>query len=60
MAAAPLLWRQMAAESPGSIKFASSHPTTAERFVRLEEWTKEFEAKKAAGEPILPNMKDKQ
>lgn len=57
MAAAPLLWRQMAAESPGSIKFASSHPTTAERFVRLEEWSKEFEAKKAAGEPVLPTMK---
>jgi hypothetical protein len=60
MAAAPLLWRQMAAESPGSIKFASSHPTTAERFVRLEEWTKEFEAKKSAGEPVLPNMREKQ
>jgi membrane-associated protease RseP (regulator of RpoE activity) len=59
MDAAPLLWRQMAAESPGSIKFASSHPTTAERFVRLEEWKKEFEAKKAAGEPLLPTMKGK-
>jgi len=29
---APDLWRRMAAQSPGSIKFASSHPTTAERF----------------------------
>ena len=26
---APDLWRRMAAESPGSITFASSHPTTA-------------------------------
>lgn len=57
MNAAPLLWRQMAAENPGSIKFASSHPTTAERFVRLEEWHREFDAKKATGEPLLPNMK---
>lgn len=55
---APNLWRRMAAESPGSIKFASSHPTTAERFVRLEQWIDEIHKKQAAGEPLRPTMKN--
>lgn len=54
---APDLWRRMAAESPGSIKFASSHPTTAERFVRLEQWIAEIHRKQASGEPLRPEMK---
>lgn len=51
------LWRHMATESPGSIKFASSHPTSAERFVRLEHTVGEIDAKKAAGAPLMPEMK---
>jgi beta-barrel assembly-enhancing protease len=54
---APDLWRRMAAESPGSITFASSHPTTAERFVRLEQWIDEIHKKQVAGEPLRPTMK---
>lgn len=53
------LWRHMATESPGSIKFASSHPTSAERFVRLEQTTAEIDAKKAAGVALMPEMKKK-
>jgi hypothetical protein len=51
------LWRRMAAAHPGSIKFATSHPTTAERFVRLNTWRGEIERKVAMGEPLKPEMK---
>jgi hypothetical protein len=51
------LWRRMATESPGSIKFATSHPTTAERFVRLEQAASEIHTKQAAGTPLVPEMK---
>ena len=51
------LWRRMATESPGSIKFATTHPTTAERFVRLDQTAAEIRAKQAAGKPLLPEMK---
>lgn len=57
---APTLWRRMAAESPGNIKFASSHPTTAERFVRLEQWIAEIQQKQARGAPLRPEMKRRQ
>jgi hypothetical protein len=51
----PNLWRRMAQEHPGS-KYASSHPTTAERFVRLERVTGEIEQKIARGEDLRPDM----
>ena len=57
IAKAPDFWRRMAQESPGSIKFATSHPTTAERFVRLESALAEIEQKRATGEPLMPEMK---
>jgi hypothetical protein len=50
-------WRRMAQESPGSIKYATTHPTSAERFVRLEEIAAEIRAKIAAGEALLPTPK---
>ncbi len=49
-------WRRMAQESPGSIKYASTHPTTAERFIRLEQAATEIEAKRLAGEALLPTF----
>ena len=54
---APNFWRRMAQESPGSIKFASSHPTTAERFVRLEQTVAEIQKKQAEGMELAPEMK---
>ena len=53
------LWRRMATESPGSIKFATTHPTTAERYLRLEQTAAEIHAKQAAGKALLPEMKKK-
>lgn len=50
-------WRRMGAENPGSIKFASSHPTTAERFLRLEKATTEIQQKQASGAALLPEAK---
>lgn len=49
-------WRRMAQESPGSIKYATTHPTTAERFLRLEEAAAEIEAKRSAGDALLPTL----
>jgi beta-barrel assembly-enhancing protease len=57
LSTAPAFWRRMAQESPGSIRFASTHPTTAERFVRLEQATAEIAQKRAAGQALTPTMK---
>ncbi len=53
----PALWRRFATIDPDAIAYASSHPTTAERFVLLEETAKEIEQKRAAGEALLPELK---
>ena len=52
------LWRQIGAANPGSIKFATSHPTTAERFVRLDTWRGEVNKKVALGQALQPEMKN--
>jgi predicted Zn-dependent protease len=54
------LWRRLAQESPGSIKFASTHPTTAERFVRLSQWQGEIEHKISAGQPLALALRNGQ
>ena len=56
-AKAPNFWRRMAQEDPHSIKFASTHPTSAERFVRLEQASHEIEQKLARGEDLRPEMR---
>lgn len=53
-AGAAEFWRRMAQESPGSIKYASTHPTTAERFIRLEQAAVEIEAKRTSGDVLMP------
>lgn len=56
---APLFWRRLAAEHPGSINsrgMLASHPTTPERFVAMEATIQEIEAKRAAGQPLLPDV----
>jgi predicted Zn-dependent protease len=55
---APLFWREFAQINPAAIGYASSHPTTAERFVRLRSTVEEIEAKAQLGEALLPNLKD--
>ncbi|HEV7990687.1 MAG TPA: M48 family metalloprotease [Gemmatimonadaceae bacterium] len=52
------LWRRLAGEHPAEITFANSHPTTAERFVRLEQWRSEINRKIASGMDFGPDVKD--
>jgi predicted Zn-dependent protease len=54
---APNFWRRMGQESPGSIRYASTHPTSAERFIRLDKTVAELKAKLASGAPLLPEAK---
>ncbi len=52
-------WRRLAATSPGGIKKSvmSSHPSTPERFLAIEEGAREIKAKIKAGLPLRPEMK---
>jgi len=56
--AAPNFWRRMAAANPGGIQrgFASSHPSTPERFLALEKVVEEIRAKRAGGKPLAPEL----
>lgn len=56
-ATSPDFWRRMAQETPGSIKYASTHPTSAERFVRLEKTVAEIQLKQSSGLALLPDPK---
>lgn len=57
---APTLWRRLAIKNPANIEknAGSSHPSSPERYVALEGTIEEIDAKRAAGEPLLPNLKD--
>ncbi len=57
---APQFWRRMATLSPAAIQSShlSTHPGSPERFVALEATVKEIKAKKAAGLPLTPNLKN--
>ena len=50
-------WRQMAIEHPESIEdgYLATHPSTAERYVAIDNGVREIRAKQDAGEPLLPN-----
>lgn len=54
---AAAFWRRMAVEHSPSIRFARTHPTTAERFVNIETTYREIRAKQRAGLPLLPNRR---
>jgi predicted Zn-dependent protease len=58
--AAARLWRRMGQESPGSIKMATTHPTTAERFVRLDQYQREIASRLAVGQPLRLALKNGQ
>lgn len=51
-------WRRMAIQSPESIQLKSSHPTTPERFIAIEQAVKEIEVKQAAGSALVPDLKE--
>lgn len=50
-------WRRMATADPKSITMKSSHPSTPERFVAIENTVREIEDKIAAGQPLEPELK---
>ena len=54
------LWRQFAQINPSAIGYASTHPTTAERFVRLKAAIQEIDGKRVAGRDLMPDMKAEQ
>jgi hypothetical protein len=51
-------WRRTAAENPRSVVISGTHPTTPERFVRIQAARDEIRAKVAAGEDLSPNMRE--
>ena len=50
------IWRLMAVENPNAIDHSSSHPTTPERFLALEQAIEEIETKRQNGEDLLPEV----
>ena len=56
--AAANVWRRMAQVAPGSIALTSTHPASAERFVRLDQWQKEIDQRIASGLPLRLAMRN--
>lgn len=52
------MWRRLARRSGRPIARAKTHPTFPDRYVRLAAARKEIERKRAAGDPLKPNLKD--
>ena len=52
------LWRRLAQGNPAGMKYASAHPTTPDRFVRLEVVSREIEQQIARGAELRPAMRD--
>jgi len=57
ISSSPNFWRRMGAEHPTAISHGSSHPSTANRFVALDNAVKEINEKKVAGFELIPNLK---
>ena len=47
-------WRRMSVENPRSISYASTHPSSSERWVNIEAVNKEIDKKILKSEPLLP------
>lgn len=54
---APQLWRHMAQQNPEQISFAGTHPTSAERFVRMARAIEEIQYKQENNLALRPEMK---
>ena len=54
---APNFWRRMATINSNAITIKTTHPTTPERFVGLEEAVKEINSKKEKNLPLIPETK---
>ena len=51
-------WRRFAVEVPNSIYSSTSHPSTSERFIRMESSIKEIQSKILNGDILLPTYND--
>lgn len=51
-------WRRMAIADPRSIGYGETHPTAPARFLAMERIIDEVNAKAAAGQPLVPEMKE--
>ncbi len=49
------VWRRIAVNNPDSIYVQSTHPTTAERYVAMQQTAQEIAMKKRENMPVLPN-----
>jgi len=54
---AEALWRSMGQEDPLSIRYAGTHPTSAERFVLMQRAIAEIADKRSRGLPLRPEMR---
>jgi len=52
------VWRRMSQENPATMTYASAHRMTPERFVRLENMSREIEQKIAMREELRPEMRN--
>jgi predicted Zn-dependent protease len=50
-------WRKMALENPNSIRLATTHPTSPERFVLMRQTIAEIEDKRRRHLPLVPELK---
>jgi len=50
----PAFWRRMSLENPDSMSYNSTHPTTAERAIRMKKTVDDIQSKQKAGLPIAP------
>lgn len=50
-------WRRMSTANPNAIYTATTHPTNPERFVAMNDTVAEINRKKAAGQPLFPDVK---
>ncbi len=51
-------WRRFAVEVPNSIYSSTTHPSTSERFIRMESAIKEIQGKIINGDILLPTYSD--
>lgn len=53
---APGFWRAMSLNAPQAVYATSTHPNNPSRTVAMEKTVVEINAKKAAGQPLVPNI----
>jgi predicted Zn-dependent protease len=56
---APGFWRQMSLQVPQAVYATGTHPNNPSRTLAMQNGVKEIQAKKAAKQPLLPNIKPK-